>query len=188
VNTSNLPANLARLTTLVHHRWNIPVIAEIHRHSGAKFVTLLNRLEVSRGSLSASLSHLSTLDLVRKNEGHGHPMRPEYLLTRQGLAIGDEAVELVDALRRTGELDLALRKWSMPLVVAIGSGRTRFNELRAALCDATPRAITIGLRSLLQHGWVNRRLIDEFPPTAGYELRAKGRRILTRLDNLNGAS
>lgn len=184
MNASTLHADLSRLTSLVHHRWNIPIIAELHRHSGAKFISLINQLQVNRGSLSVSLTHLVGLGFVRRNEGHGHPMRPEYLLTKHGLAIGDECLKLVETLRRRDEVDLAFRKWTLPLVVAIGPRRSRFNELRSSLCDATPRAITIGLRSLLKHGWANRRLIDEFPPTAGYELRPKGRRILDCLESL----
>jgi len=184
VRTQTRNADLVRLTGLVHHRWNIPVIAELHRHSGAKFVALVNGLRVSRGSLSISLSHLTELGLVRKNDGHGHPMRPEYLLTERGIALGPDCQDLVDALRSKDEGELAFRKWTLPLVAAIGPRRLRFNELRSSLCDATPRAVAIGLRSLLQYDWANRSLIDEFPPTAGYKLRPKGRRILAHLDNL----
>lgn len=147
-------------------------------------MTLINGLEVSRSSLSASLSHLTELGLVRKNAGHGHPMRPEYLLTRRGLAIGEHCRHLVEALHSEDDGKLAFRKWTLPLVVAIGPRRPRFNELRSSLCNATPRAIAIGLRSLLRHDWASRSLIDEFPPTAGYELRPKGRRILSHLGNL----
>lgn len=187
MNTTHLNTELSFLTGLVHHRWNIPIIAELHRQSGAKFITLLNHLRVSRGSLSASLYYLRDLGLVRKNEGHGHPMRPEYLLTQQGLAIGSECRLLVEILRHSDETDLAFRKWTLPLVVAIGKSRLRFNEVRASLGDATPRAIASGLRSLLQYGWLDRSLIDEFPPTAGYELTARGRRILDCLENLYNA-
>lgn len=177
-------ADLSRLTNLVHHRWNILVIAELHRHSGAKFVTLVHRLKVSRGSLRVSLAHLVDLGFVRKNVGHGHPMRPEYLLTKHGVAIGDECFALVRILQTRDEVDIALRKWTLPLVAAIGERRLRFNELRSALGDATPRAITIGLKSLLQLGWVERSLIDDFPPAAGYELRRKGQQIFVCTSNL----
>ena len=184
MSASDLQFKLARLTGLVHHRWNILVIAALHRHSGAKFVTLLNHLQVSRGSLSASLAHLTNLGYVIRNLGHGHPMRPEYLLTPQGVAIGDECLSLVRLLQRTGELDLAFRKWTLPLVFAIGERRLRFNQLRASLHDATPRAIAIGLKSLLANGWASRSLIDDYPPTAGYELRSKGQRILVCVSSL----
>jgi len=185
--SSQLNLDLSHLVSLVHHRWNIMVVAELYRLSGAKFITLVNRLDASRGSLSAALEHLIELGFVIKNTGHGHPMRPEYLLTAQGLAIGEECLTLVRILTRRNELDLAFRKWTLPLVVAIGKSRLRFNEVRASLGDATPRAIATGLRSLLQYGWLDRSLIDEFPPTAGYELTARGRRILDCLENLYNA-
>lgn len=184
MSASNLHAELGRLTSLVQHRWNILVIAELHRHSGAKFITLIHHLEVSRGSLTASLAHLIDLGFVRKNTGHGHPMRPEYLLTSNGAEIGEECLMLVRILQRRDEVDLAFRKWTLPLVVVIGERRLRFKDLRSSLNHATPRAITIGLKSLLQHGWAERSLIDEFPPTAGYELRDKGRQILVCANGL----
>jgi len=184
VSASNRQIELARLTGLVHHRWNILVIAELQRHSGAKFITLVNRLQVSRGSLSASLAHLTHLGYVRRNLGHGHPMRPEYLLTKQGVAIGDECLSLVRLLQRRDEVDLAFRKWTLPLVVTIGERRLRFNQVRASLHDATPRAIAIGLKSLLKNGWAERSIIDDYPPTAGYELRSKGQRILVCVSSL----
>ncbi len=181
---SNLHPDLGRLTDLVQHRWNILVIAELQRHSGAKFISLVNRLAVSRGSLKVSLAHLIDLGFVRRNMGHGHPMRPEYLLTKHGVAIGDECLSLVRILQRRDEIDLAFRKWTLPLVVAIGERRLRFNQLRSSLHDATPRAIAIGLKSLLRHGWADRSLIDEFPPTAGYQLRRKGQQILVCANGL----
>lgn len=184
MNSSQLHMDLRRLANLVHHRWNILVIAELYRGSGAKFVTLVNRLDASRGSLSAALEHLIELGFVVKNTGYGHPMRPEYLLTPEGHAIGDECLTLVRILKRRGELDLAFKKWTLPLVVAIGERTLRFNELRSSLNDASPRAITMGLKSLLHHGWASRRLIDDFPPTAGYKLRRKGQRILVPASGL----
>ena len=184
MNSTQLHTDLSRLANLVHHRWNILVIAELFRLSGAKFITLVNTLDASRGSLRAALEHLVELGFIRKNTGHGHPMRPEYLLTAQGLAIGEECLTLVKILKRRNELDLAFKKWTLPLVVAIGGRTLRFNELRTSLNDATPRAITMGLKSLLHHGWASRSLIDDFPPTAGYKLQKKGQRILVPASSL----
>jgi len=170
--------DLSLLTSLVHRRWSILVIAELYRLSGAKFITLVNGLGASRGSLKAALDHLVKLGFVAKATGHGHPMRPEYLLTVEGLAIGGECLALVRILKRRNELDLAFMKWTLPLVVALGDRTSRFNELRRSLSDATPRAITMGLKSLISHGWATRRLIDDYPPTAGYKLQSIGQRIL----------
>ncbi|MEM8815764.1 MAG: winged helix-turn-helix transcriptional regulator [Pseudomonadota bacterium] len=177
-------SNLSPLIELVHHRWNIPVIAELQRGSGAKFVTLVNRLAVSRASLSASLKNLVDLGLVEKNSGHGHPMRPEYLLTDEGKRLGAQCLKLTQAVDRDGEADLAFRKWTLPLVTVIGEETRRFNELRGQLGDATPRAITLGLKALLQRQWAARTLIDDYPPAAGYQLLHRGRRVLTCVDGL----
>ena len=75
--------NLASLTVLVHHRWALPVLGELYRDDGAKFVTLVHRLNVSKDSLARTLEHLRTLDLAVKNPGYGHPLRPEYVLTHK---------------------------------------------------------------------------------------------------------
>lgn len=171
-------ADIGQLISLVHHRWNIPIVAELHRNQGAKFITLVNRLGVGRASLSASLQYLIQLGLVQKNVGHGHPMRPEYLLTASGVSIGPDCLALFQTLQRRNEADMAFRKWTLPLVSVIGNQLTRFNDLKAALTEATPRAITLGLKTLIQRRWAVRTLIDEYPPTAGYELRPEGQRIL----------
>lgn len=176
--------DLGPLIRLVHHRWNIQIIAELSLNSGSKYVSLLNRLAISRASLSAALAYLIDLGYVQKNTGHGHPMRPEYLLTDAGIEIGRSCLSLVQLLENAATVDLAFRKWTLPLVAAIGRRNVRFNSLHASLVDATPRALTIGLKLLLQYGWVSRSLIDDFPPTAAYELKPAGRRIHTSLTNL----
>ena len=176
--------DLAPLIELVHHRWNLPVLAELYRRNGAKFVTLVHALGVGRASLSASLNHLIELGLVRKNPGHGHPMRPEYLLTAFGRAVGEHCWALTKVLGRPGERELAFRKWTLPLVAAIGEEVRRFGDVQNALPDATPRAITLGLKALTGAGWATRSIVDDYPPTAGYRLLTKGRRILTRVGEL----
>ncbi len=175
---------LAPLIELVHHRWNIPVIAELYRRSGAKYITLVNSLDVSRASLTTSLNDLIDQGFVRKNTGHGHPMRPEYLLTDDGAAIGEHCLSLARLVRQRREADLAFRKWTLPLVAAIGEDVRRFNEVRDLLLDATPRAITIGLKSMLERRWATRTLIDDYPPAAGYELGPKGQRVLSCVSGL----
>jgi len=82
---------------------------------GAKFITLAHALGVSRASLSATLNHLIALGLVRRNPGHGHPMRPEYLLTDAGAALARHCAALDRPVARNGGPDLAYRKWTLPL-------------------------------------------------------------------------
>ena len=176
--------DIDRLLGLVHRRWSIPVIAALYRGRGAKFVTLHKSLGVGRASLSATLAELIERGYVRRNTGHGHPMRPEYLLTRAGQALAPECERLCRLLSRRGELDIGLRKWSLPIVAAIGTDVRRFGEVQLCLPDASPRALTLGLKTLLGQRWVARSVVDEFPPSAGYALMPRGRSVLARVDAL----
>lgn len=158
------------LVAFVHHRWNLPVVAELHATGGAKYVTLLNRLGVGRSSLSATLEALIGLGMVRRNTGVGHPMRPEYLLTETGRSIGADCRALLRIIRRHDGAGTLLAKWSLPVLAAIGPGRHRFGELRACLPGASPRALSLTLKALENGAWVDHELIEAHPPTVAYGL------------------
>ena len=162
--------NLAKLVRLVHNRWNITIIAELNRGVGAKFITLINRLGTSRSSLSRSLDSLIVQGLVRRNTGYGHPMRPEYLLTAKGKTFARDCSALLAVLKSRRQDAFAFRKWTLPLVAAIGGGRARFGELKAALSTVSPRALTLALKELERHRWIRREITDDYPPTTGYHL------------------
>ena len=170
--------NLSALVALVHRRWNIPILAELAERGGAKFVTLASALDISRASLTASLKALIELELVAKNPGHGHPMRPEYILTGRGRRSGEICLRLTKSLTNAADVELALRKWTLPVVAAIGDDLRRFSELRRLLPQATSRAVALALKPMSERNWIRRSVIDDYPPTAGYALKPKGRRIL----------
>lgn len=178
---------LAALVALVHRRWNIPILAELRQQGGAKFVSLASALDVGRASLSASLNDLIELGLVVRNTGYGHPMRPEYLLTEAGLPLGEASADLMQGLRTALDVDLGLRKWTLPIVATISDDVRRFSEVKAALPTATSRAIALALKAMSERNWVRRSLIDDYPPTAGYSLKPKGRRILEVVRRLTRA-
>jgi len=175
---------LTTLTELLTHRWNIAVLAELQRSSGAKFVTLAKRLGVRRGSLSSSLRHLVANGLVRRNAGYGHPLRPEYLLSKRGVAIGGDCQALAALVRGQGADKVAYRKWPLPILLAIGVEKSRFNALRAALGDITPRAQTLALKSLHEAGWIRREVDSGYPPVATYEVSQRGREIHALLQRI----
>ncbi len=177
-------SDISFLVNLVHHRWNIPVLALLAKNSGGKFVTLVNVLNVSRPSLSASLTDLIELGFVCKNTGHGHPMRPEYVLTKAGEEIGTHCMVLHDVVQRRKAADLAYRKWTLPLLATMGGGAQRFNELKSALSGTTPRAITLGLKAIVNERWAARTVINDYPPAVAYRVQPKGQRILTCVDDL----
>jgi len=170
------------LANLFHRRWSTAVLSELHRGdaqpSGAKFITLANRLRVSRETLRDTLIHLIWLQLVRRNSGYGHPMRPEYLLTAAGTAIAPACEQLLKRLSNLQDESGLKNKWSLPTLFAIGHGASRFGEIKSLLPSITARALTLSLKDLAEPGAITRLVIDEYPPTTAYRLTPAGRRLL----------
>jgi DNA-binding HxlR family transcriptional regulator len=132
VSTSRTPVDL------FHHRWAVPILAELHRHGGSRFVPLAKGLRISHESLRQTLAALIDAGLVLRNPGYGHPLLPEYVLTAAGRRIAPVCLELVETLQRLGFEDGGLKKWSIPVLLELGRER-RFVELRDALA-ISPRA------------------------------------------------
>jgi len=178
-----------RLAQLFHHRWAVPLLAELDHHGGGeRMVVLRNRLGIGRESLRRTLDALIEQGLVRPNPGYGHPLRPEYLLTDRGAAVATACSLLMASLRRLGIERVALNKWSMPVIAALeqGDGR-RFGQLRDDLPKVSPRALAMALKSLAAAGLVERDLIDSFPPTARYRLAAQAVTVARPLRALQAA-
>jgi DNA-binding HxlR family transcriptional regulator len=172
------------LETLLTHRWNIAILGELHRSSGAKFVTLANRLSIGRPSLTRSLRYLVGQGLARRNSGYGHPLRPEYLLTGRGAAIGAHCHRLAAHSAGCGAQKVAYAKWSLPVLAVLGDQRARFNELREALGAISPRAQTLALKSLEDAAWITREVEQGYPPIAVYRASGAGRRLQGLLQGL----
>jgi DNA-binding HxlR family transcriptional regulator len=174
-------ARIARLIGLCHHRWAVPVMAELDRTGGTRAVTLMRRLDVGRESLQRTLDALIERGLVRRNPGYGHPLRPEYLLTERGRRVAPSCRLLLDSLRALDLESLGLNKWSVPVLVALGAGDDahphRFSELRERLPGISPRALTLALKALTDAGVVDRTVLDTFPPAATYRLAQRGRAL-----------
>ena len=162
------------LIELFHHRWSAPVLAELERQRGSRFVTLTRTLRIPRDSLRRTLESLVEMGLVGRNPGYGHPLRPEYVLTEAGRPVARRCARLVALL--DGHRDVALRKWSLPVLVALVRP-SRFSELRMELPGITARALAIALKDLEAAGLVERRVEAAYPPTAVYATTPGGRRL-----------
>ena len=157
-----------------HHRWAIPIIAEIGRTDGSKFVTLIHRLGISRDSLQRTLLGLIEAGWLMKNPGYGHPLRPEYILTDSGNRLKPICQELFKLISQASLDQVAFQKWSLPILGTIFQGAERFSEIKNKLPSATSRAVTLALKELCQAGLVTRAVIDDFPPTSVYKLQEAG--------------
>ena len=160
------------LIELFHHRWSAPALALLGERGGARFVELQRRLEVGRESLHRALDALIETGLARRNEGYGHPLRPEYVLTAQGRRAAPTATGII----RANDPDTLLRKWSVPVLAELGEER-RFSELRIALTGVTPRALALALQDLEAAGYLRREVRATRPPSSVYRPTARGRSI-----------
>lgn len=177
-----------RLVQLFHRRWTVPALAALSRTGGAKFVTLLGATGASPGALRATLDELIARGWVRRNEGYGHPLRPEYLLTTTGERAARRCAALERTLARLGVSELARRKWSMPVLHVAGPRPARFSTLAARLTGVTDRALSLALRGLGESELIERRLVDAHPPGAVYVATPRGRLLVPTLAELAALS
>jgi len=168
-------ASTVELVDLFHHRWAAPALALLDERGGARFVELQRKLGVTRDSLRRALDALVELGYVRRNEGYGHPLRPEYLIT----APGHDASPLAARVSRSRARETLLRKWSVPVLAELEEPR-RFSELRAALPGVTPRALALALQELESVGLVRREVLPTRPPSTVYRSTARADTILGR--------
>lgn len=171
------------ISDLLHHRWAVPIVAELHKTGGGtKFITLVNRVGTARQTIARTLDALIDDGWVARNPGYGHPMRPEYILTPAGKRIGSPSARLLNVLRRLDVEDAALRKWPLAVTAAVADGAHRFNDIRHAVPSVTARALTIALKQLQDAALIERIVYDEYPPTVEYRLctRAKSVADITR--------
>jgi DNA-binding HxlR family transcriptional regulator len=140
-----VPTPLDGLVPLCHHRWTIPLIAELGP-SGGRFAVLGKRLDVARQTLRRALDAAIEAHLVEANPGYGHPLRPEYRLTAQGARL----VEPCRAVHRACAVapDVTAKKWTLPVLVAVHEGASRFSTVQRALQTVSPRALSRSLDDL----------------------------------------
>lgn len=69
-------------------------------------------------------------------------------------------------------------KWSVLLIVRIGDGPRRFNELKREVNGISQRMLTLTLRGLERDGLVTRTAYATVPPRVEYALTRLGRSLL----------
>lgn len=167
-------AKLEDLIALSRNRWIAALLADLAAHRGARFVELVHRLGLPRDSLTRTLEAARGAGWIAPNPGHGHPLRPEYVLTSEGNRIAVHARALIEAQARIGIGPDRFTRWSLPIVHTVHGGSLRFNAIARSLPVASPRALSQSLRSLADNDLLTRSLVDDYPPTSQYELTNNG--------------
>jgi DNA-binding HxlR family transcriptional regulator len=85
---------------------------------------------------------------------------------------------VTEILSRVGD------KWSVQVVVQMGEGPKRFNELRRAVTGISQRMLTLTLRGLERDGLVTRTVYPTIPPRVDYQLTGLGCSLLKTVRGL----
>jgi DNA-binding HxlR family transcriptional regulator len=93
-------------------------------------------------------------------------MLPSYL------HVPEDCRAVSEVLERVGD------KWTVLVVVTLGEGPKRFNELRRAIASISQRMLTLTLRGLERDGFVTRSVFATIPPRVDYELTELGHSLL----------
>ena len=89
-----------------------------------------------------------------------------------------ECLAVNSVLARVGD------KWSVLIIVLLGDGKMRFNELKRMVGGISQRMLTLTLRGLERDGLVTRTVFPTVPPRVEYELTDLGRSLWTAVEPL----
>ena len=165
------------LRWLIGSRWFVPLLALAGREEGVRSAVLVARFGISRSMLAGVLDRLLRKGWLMRNPGHGHPLRPEYVLTEAGRPVGAWCGRVMEERQRLGLEGRQLGRWALPLVGRLDRRRERFSRLEAQLSPISPRSLSLALKQLLDTGLADRRLEESFPPRPLYGLTGRGQRL-----------
>lgn len=169
---------LARLTA---SRWFMPALALAHDGGGFRVAVLLHHLGTSRSMVRRVVEQMVSHGWILANPGHGHPLRPDYLLTADGIALAAQCATVMAARQKLGLDPGQLGRWSLPVLSRLASAPRRFSELEGALQPISPRALSLTLKGLIEQRLATRQLQESFPPTALYRATERGSRLAAAL-------
>ncbi len=91
---------------------------------------------------------------------------------------GEDCRAVSSVLARVGD------KWSVLIIVLLGDGPHRFNEIRRMVGGISQRMLTLTLRGLERDGLVTRTVHPTIPPKVEYALTDLGRSLWKAVEPL----
>lgn len=143
------------LVKLTSRAWSLNILTLLHSGVPGRQAPLLAATSASRTSFASSLEHLVQLGFLERNPGHGHPLRPEFRLTRTGIEAAEMASRIVGAVPDETESALLRRRWTVP-ILSLTDAPQRFSVLRSGLVTVSDRALSISLHQLEEREWLRR--------------------------------
>lgn len=83
-------------------------------------------------------------------------------------------------------LDIIGERWTLLLLRELSFGRTRFSEFRAGMPGIPTTVLSMRLKTLEEHGLIERAVYRQHPLRAEYRLTAKGETLVPVLAAIAG--
>ena len=152
---------------LTSRAWALPILSQMRKGIAGRQALLLLVTGASRGAFVQSLNHLISMGYLERNPGHGHPLRPEFRLTKQGVEVATLAENILAVAKGEGQ-DLLRRSWTLPVPASLYKPSV-FGEVKGKLPTISDRALSQSLKSLEDQMWLTRRIEQvSRPPRSMY--------------------
>ena len=173
-----------RLAELFHHRWCVPILAELFDRQGVRVATLIHCLQGSRGAIRQALDFLEGEGWIRWLVHHTHPLAPEYVVTDRATPVAQAASKLYRTLDRYSVQNVAWKKWNIPVLGATEEDGYRFSELIGRIPKITDRALSSALRELETNNLVTREIARTMRSAVAYVPTVPGKTIRVHIQSL----
>ena len=164
------------IVNIASRAWALPVLAALHDGVPGRQSRLIGATGASRTAFGQSLEHLIACDLLERNPGHGHPLRPEFRLTPAGKQMAQKASQIM-AATPAPQHKILRRSWTLPVLTTLHEPQ-HFGLIKAQLGTISDRALAQSLRVMEDHNWLARHVsADLRPPRPIYVAQNTGRLI-----------
>ncbi len=148
--------NIEMIVNITSRAWAMPILSSLHLGVAGRQAPLLVATGASRNAFAQSMDHLIELGLVERNPGYGHPLRPEFRLTKIGSTVAAIAARINDISTEEDRL-LLRRSWTLPVLISLRTPR-HFSDIKRHLPTITDRALSQSLKSMETRSWVCRNV------------------------------
>lgn len=161
------------LVNITSRAWALPILSHLHLGVAGRQAPLLAATGASRTAFAQSMDHLIRIELLERNPGYGHPLRPEFRLTALGVSAAALAHK-VQSVSVDEDRELLRRSWTLPVLASLHTP-SRFNDIKRTIPSISDRALSQSLKTMEVRSWVCRRVDDRArPPMPMYEAANTG--------------
>lgn len=132
----------------------MPILSSLHSGVAGRQAPLLAATGASRTAFAQSMDHLIGLGLLERNPGYGHPLRPEFRLTKLGKTVAAIAGKIHDVSAEE-DWPLLRRSWTLPVLTSLRKA-SHFSDIKRHMPAITDRALSQSLKSMEARNWVCR--------------------------------